>query len=160
MDVNLVATKNIGNIKKGYQLKKGSGKSEQYKLNQIWINSGVPEIASSLGMIWGGNFSSYKDNIHFECVSTEKNQQQDQYEETEEQVKTGKTKKVFDETLVFSNFKVDNEIFNFFLRRQQVGYHEIQRVISNISNQINVSEQQSDKDLLITKKLKSSIKNK
>ncbi len=39
---------------------------------QDWIDSGIPAIAESFGLTWGGNFSNYADNVHFayEIVST------------------------------------------------------------------------------------------
>lgn len=33
------------------------------KLN--WEQSGIPQLAAQYGLNWGGNFSSYEDNIHF-----------------------------------------------------------------------------------------------
>jgi len=41
-----------------FELKKATDK-------QLWIDSGIPQIAADLGLTWGGNFSNYYDPIHF-----------------------------------------------------------------------------------------------
>ena len=49
-------------IYKGKQvLTKGTAKN-------IWIASGIPEIAKYYGMRWGGNFKGYPDNNHFDFL--------------------------------------------------------------------------------------------
>lgn len=37
-----------------------------------WINSRVPSIAKSFGIKWGGDFSGYADNVHFELKNARK----------------------------------------------------------------------------------------
>lgn len=50
------------NAKKGtIHLKKATPKQE-------WIDSGIPAIAEKYGLRWGGNFLTYYDPIHFDCV--------------------------------------------------------------------------------------------
>jgi hypothetical protein len=50
---------NIRNKNTGEQLKKASSKSK-------WLATGIPQKAKAMGMIWGGDFNSYHDPIHFE----------------------------------------------------------------------------------------------
>ena len=37
-----------------------------------WVESGIPEIATKLGMRWGGDFSSYVDCVHFDATPVTK----------------------------------------------------------------------------------------
>lgn len=30
-----------------------------------WVNSGIPDVAQQYGILWGGNFKNYEDNVHF-----------------------------------------------------------------------------------------------
>jgi hypothetical protein len=34
----------------------------------LWLNTGVPNLAQSLGIRWGGNFKGYADNNHFDYL--------------------------------------------------------------------------------------------
>lgn len=43
-----------------------NGKVLSKKTNKnIWISSGVPQLAKEYGISWGGNFKNYADNNHF-----------------------------------------------------------------------------------------------
>lgn len=35
----------------------------------IWVSSGIPEIAKQYGIRWGGNFKGYPDNNHFDFLT-------------------------------------------------------------------------------------------
>lgn len=39
---------------------------------EIWLMSGIPQIAVELGLRWGGDFSTYYDPIHFDCLNDSK----------------------------------------------------------------------------------------
>ena len=54
-------------IKDGFQFKKATDKN-------IWLQSGIPNIAEKHGLRWGGNFDSYAggDPIHFDCITDPK----------------------------------------------------------------------------------------
>lgn len=126
LDLNFKASKNIAGIRKGTQLIKGANASQQLYWNKKWILSGVPQLAHRLGLIWGGNYRNYKDNVHFELssnyiVSNTIPTNEPQYRTITKEVPDG-TQTIVNPDLVFSNFKVDKEIFNFFLRHQQFGY--------------------------------------
>lgn len=82
-----------------------------------WIATGIPALAKSMGFKWGGDsFGSYYDPVHFELVNniTEKRT---------EPVYNTETKNVkintLDRSAIFSNFKVNRHVFNFFLRNEQ-----------------------------------------
>jgi len=90
-----------------------------------WIATGAIELATALGLNWAGGDGSfygrrgeYIDRVHFEIrgngaggtVTTEPI-----FEEREVVTK----KKVLNRAEIFSNFKVNKSVFNFFLRRQQ-----------------------------------------
>lgn len=32
----------------------------------IWLTTGIPQIAESMGLFWGANFPGYSDAVHFE----------------------------------------------------------------------------------------------
>ena len=55
IDCNIVGrVPGVGNVN---LMKKGNKKD--------WINSGIPDVAQQYGILWGGNFKNYEDNIHF-----------------------------------------------------------------------------------------------
>lgn len=124
VDINLIAKRDIGGIAKGTHLKLG-GKTEAMRAahKPLWIKAGIPTIAREFNLMWGGWYRNYSDNVHFQLALTPLAQEQQQ-----EQTRTRKITKttevedgvedVLDETSVFENFKVDEEIFNFFLRKQ------------------------------------------
>jgi len=87
-----------------------------------WRSTGVPFIATSLGLQWGGPasngmFGSYVDRVHFEIpgsgqtttVKTKK------YKSVNKPIKV----KALDTDAVFSKFKVNQFAFNFFLKKLQ-----------------------------------------
>ena len=37
-----------------------------------WVESGIPKIATDLGMRWGGNFQNYVDCVHFDATPVTK----------------------------------------------------------------------------------------
>ncbi len=88
-----------------------------------WIATGVPAIAESLGLQWGGgdgSFGNYIDRVHFEIkqkteLLSHAQQEADQYEDVTETVK----KMAIDKGQIFSNFKVNKFSFNFFRKRLQ-----------------------------------------
>lgn len=133
IDMNVIARRNINGITKGTQLfKAGIGKQNAYNyLNALaaksgWEKSGIPKIAYKYGLIWGGDYNNYIDNVHFqlptkgtaEYLRTQEINEKEAIEWV--QVEDGEIESI-DVESVFSNFKVDKEIFNFFLRKQQMG---------------------------------------
>lgn len=48
-------------IKGKEQLKKATNK-------EIWLQSGIVEVAKKYGLRWGGDFAGYYDPIHFDCI--------------------------------------------------------------------------------------------
>jgi len=48
-----------------FDLYKGKMVLSKKTPKQIWINTGVPELAKKYGLSWGGNFKGYADNNHF-----------------------------------------------------------------------------------------------
>lgn len=104
---------NIINKQTGEHYKKHTSKEK-------WIDTGVPEIAKSLGIKWGGDFANYEDNVHFEIESNYEMLTAAQIEAEEWEYKTEiiKEPKVDREGL-FNNFKVNNYSFNFFRKKLQ-----------------------------------------
>jgi hypothetical protein len=106
---------NIINRNTGVRLKKLSPKED-------WIASGVPGLARSMGLQWAGgdgSFGKYVDRVHFQIRNSRETEQAEtqveQFEEYTEDVKT----KGLDRDAVFSNFKVNNFVFNFFQKGLQ-----------------------------------------
>ena len=114
MDINIV------NRITGVWHRKNSSKA-------AWIATGVPALANSLGMDWAGgsgSFGGYVDRVHFQIRNSRESKKAeldsvsnsvDQFEEYTEEVKS----KGIDRDAVFSNFKVNKFVFNFFLKRLQ-----------------------------------------
>lgn len=109
----------IVNLRTGKYYSKQTSESE-------WRSTGVPAIANSLGLQWGGKenngtFGKYIDRVHFEMqgspVTTEKFETitVDDIREVKRIVKT----KGVDQNEVFKNFKVNKFTFNFFLKNLQ-----------------------------------------
>lgn len=103
---------------------KQSGKIHSKNTDKdAWIATGVPAIAESLGLQWGGgdgSFGNYIDRVHFEIkqkteLLSHAQQEADQYEYVTENVK----KMVIDKNQIFRNFKVNQFSFNFFRKRLQ-----------------------------------------
>jgi hypothetical protein len=89
----------------------------------VWIDTGVPSLAKELGLLWGGDaFNGYYDPVHFQIVpqSTATTKKQ-LYKTVKETVKSS----YLDESAIFSNFKVNQHVFDFFMRREQFAkkYH-------------------------------------
>lgn len=87
-----------------------------------WRSTGVPALANSLGLQWGGpanngTFDNYIDRVHFEI----KNYSAPALTKpsiTEDYVQEVRTKGI-DLEGVFTNFKVNRFAFNFFLKNRQ-----------------------------------------
>ena len=45
-----------------------SGKVYRKKDRKPWVESGIPKVAKSLGMRWGGDFKNYVDCVHFDVT--------------------------------------------------------------------------------------------
>jgi hypothetical protein len=144
IDINVIATKNINGIKSGTQLRKGNNEQERLYWNKYWIQSGIPTVASAFGLTWGGLYTSYKDNVHFEISNAPEAPTQPDYVMVSKQVEDG-TEETTDEEAVFSNFKVNQEVFNFFVRKQQEGYY------SNTFNVFNNTDKMNMNDLIDNK---------
>lgn len=157
IDLNLTAKRDLGDFRKGFRLTLAIGdnkvEANRRRRRPDWLKAGIPQIAESFGIFWGGHYSNYADNVHFEIplskdrmVELEKMRDHndfDTYQKRTERVKVGE-QEVVDEMAVFSNFKVDKEIFNFFLRRQEVGikYNQSFRIedrkgIDSFRNMVN-----------------------
>ncbi|MFT3908057.1 MAG: hypothetical protein QM737_01415 [Ferruginibacter sp.] len=88
-----------------------------------WIATGIPAIAESLALQWGGgdgSFGKYVDRVHFEIKQKTEllsyaQQEADQFEDVTKTVK----KMVIDKNGIFQNFKVNQFSLNFFRKRLQ-----------------------------------------
>lgn len=116
-------------------LMKGRGLSEQTYFKQQWLASGIPNIAATLGLIWGGNYTSV-DNVHFQFptlgISGETHQV------TEEVALPDGTETILDIDQTFNNFKVDIDVLNFFLRKEQFSYTAVAK--RNVSAKNNATK--------------------
>lgn len=85
----------------------------------VWLSTGVPQLAKVLGFKWGGDsFTFNYDPVHFEIEALSEKPEtftQSIYEEFQKAVPTQQ----LDITKVFSNVKVNKQIFDFFLRKDQ-----------------------------------------
>lgn len=97
-----------------------------------WRATGVPFIATTLGLQWGGpanngTFGNYIDRIHFEVPSngTGNTTKIKKYKSVNHPIKT----KGLDTDAVFSKFKVNSFTMNFFLKRLQ--FSSEYRVVKN-----------------------------
>ena len=45
-----------------------TGVTYRKKDRKPWVESGIPKVAKSLGMRWGGDFKSYVDCVHFDVT--------------------------------------------------------------------------------------------
>ncbi len=111
---------NIVDKKTGKVYKKQTSEAE-------WRATGVPAIANSLGLRWGGKtndgkFGTYVDRVHFEASNNisdlQHNGRYNQDEFIITQVPTTETG--VDRESIFSNFKVNKFVFNFFLKGLQM----------------------------------------
>ena len=119
-----------------------------------WVATGVPEIAKSLGMIWGGDWLNY-DRVHFE-ISTGNTSTETVLVDDIRSVTREITVKGFDESKVFSNFKVNKFTFNFFLKKLQFdpSYKNI------TSRQVYNSDQEGSlQEVIVTSKSKVNRQN-
>lgn len=94
-------------------------------LKQDWLATGVPQLATQLNIKWGGqDFATYYDPVHFELrefgSGSQSSQTGDEYETKRIAVK-GQS---LDVGKIFSNFKVNKFVFDFFLRKQQMSYQK------------------------------------
>jgi len=122
---------NITDKKTGKSYSKSTPEAE-------WRATGIPAIANSLGLQWGGStndgkFGTYIDRVHFQVVGgasanvgTNSN---DEFIYTQVPVK----EMGIDTALVFSNFKVNKFVFNFFLKKLQMDskYRNVVRTNNN-----------------------------
>lgn len=84
-----------------------------------WQATGIVALANQLGMSWGGNaFKHYYDPVHFVLNATSPATSAPTTQPTYTEVTT--TTKSLDVAKIFSNFKVNTEVFNFFLQRLQL----------------------------------------
>lgn len=92
----------------------------------VWKSTLVPFIAYKLDIMWGGNFSDNYDPVHFQLKTVGTNStSEDVFEDVVENVKTN----VLDESAIFSNFKVNEHVFKFFLRREQLsGKYNVEQI--------------------------------
>lgn len=88
-----------------------------------WINTGVPDLAKSLNFIWGGTFSGGPDPVHFQIKagSSEPIDNNGEPEFIEKEV-AGDPIKGIDDSKILKNFRVDRDIFSFFLRKEQFNF--------------------------------------
>ena len=90
-----------------------------------WRKTGVPGLANSLGLRWGGSgnngkFGDYIDRVHFEIANIKT--KLDTLKESEyEDVTQTINKTTVDRESIFQNFKVNKFAFNFFLKKRQNG---------------------------------------
>lgn len=105
---------NIVNEKTKVKLTKSSSSAD-------WLATGIPQYAKSIGLKWGGDsFRDYHDPVHFEIVT--KSNYTNSVTETEEtyvQKQREVTSTNLDVAKIFSNFKVNKSVFDFFLSKQQ-----------------------------------------
>lgn len=107
MDINLINIKTGATVRKVDTLK-------------TWLDTGVPQMAKVMGMNWGGStWVNYYDPVHFEIIGTGGDQAIGDEEPVYEQRTTPVKSKSLDVAKIFSNFKVNGYVFNFFLKREQ-----------------------------------------
>lgn len=83
-----------------------------------WMATQVPQLADKLGFKWGGDsFGTYYDPVHFQIMPevTGSSTREQQYKTVTET----KTSTSLDQSAIFSNFKVNNHVFNFFFKKMQ-----------------------------------------
>lgn len=108
-----------------------------------WLDTGVPQLGTRFGMSWGGHFKN-SDNVHFEYSGIDKALHDSESTVTPTISITEKVPvEVLDPNQVFRNFKVNKEVFNFFLRREQFNHENykeksIKEVESNEEDQFVV----------------------
>lgn len=167
IDMNVISMKNINGIKANTTLRKQG-------MRDLWLKSGIVEIAKNYNIKWG-DFKGYQDHVHFYMdIDLPKNQIYKQpdvklkkgepiIEKRKKKVKTG-TKWVRDESVIFSNFKVDKEIFNFFLTKKQFDIPKQnftdRQDIHNIEGLIEKNIVNSDQLNLLTKNSITTLDNK
>lgn len=81
-----------------------------------WLQSGIVGVAEKLNLEWGGY---YDDNNHFQLKKGEL-QNTPIYEDTYETKRIPEKQQSLNIGKIFSNFKVNKEVFNFFLKREQL----------------------------------------
>lgn len=100
-------------------------------LKSEWEATGIPQLARSMGLKWGGSdFTNYYDPVHFELLETgsnNTNSTQGEYEDIFEEREKKVLRKGLARDKIFSNFKVNKDVFNFFLRHEQFNFKEFVR---------------------------------
>lgn len=101
-----------------------------------WRATGVPALANSLGLRWGGKnndgtFGSYVDRVHFEIANFKPTLDNLEENEEYEDITETTTRQVIDRNGIFQNFKVNKEVFNFFLKKRQMD-EELRTVTSRL----------------------------
>jgi hypothetical protein len=81
-----------------------------------WVQSGIVTLAERLGLSWGGYYS---DNNHFQIKKTT-TESKDVYEDVYATKRVPVAQSALDIGKIFSNFKVNKEVFNFFLNKLQL----------------------------------------
>ncbi len=110
IDINLI------NIKTGDRLMMKSSLAD-------WQATGVPAIAKSMGIQWGderhiGQFGGRADRVHFQIPADATKPKTIIRNKTKQETKY-KDVQAIDKDKVFSNFKVNKFVFNFFLKNLQ-----------------------------------------
>lgn len=83
----------------------------------MWKSTTVPQIAKELGLLWGGDaFAGYFDPVHFQVIPQPNSLAK---RPLFKQVTRTRNVSELDGTAVFSNFKVNKHVFNFFMRGEQ-----------------------------------------
>lgn len=98
-----------------------SGTQLTSKSNQVaWLSTGIPQLATILGIKWGGNaFVGNYDPVHFELMTVVIQNQQSIQQSLYKDKATAVPTKILDTTKIFSNIKVNKRVFEFFLRKDQ-----------------------------------------
>jgi len=101
-----------------------------------WRKTGVPSLANSLGLRWGGKgndgtFGAYVDRVHFEVATIISRLDNLTENEEHENITETITKMTTDREGIFQNFKVNKFSFNFFLKRMQAG-EDFRKVTSRL----------------------------
>lgn len=114
-------------------INKQTGEYYQMKTSkEKWVATGIPGIAKSLGLKWGGDFVGYHDNVHFEIESiletdmlTDAQLEAEQWEYISEMLKEPQ----IDREGIFKNFNVNKFAFNFF--RKNLQFAQEHRTVSS-----------------------------
>lgn len=104
-------------------INKRTGKwCKKYSSEHSWLATNIPQLARSLGFQWAGGdgtFGSYVDRAHFQIASDVPASAKKVVPEKKEQPAPTQ-QQVVDLEATFRNFRVNKNVFNYFLRRQQM----------------------------------------